>query len=413
MTSQYVDLPVLGGGASAGVSSLNGLTGIVSLVAGSNITLTTIGNAIQIAASGGGGGISGSWAATTGNIVTTNGASTAQDSLVALTSLAPKASPTFTGTVTTPALNISGQTASQPLVLDASKNAVSISASAFTATLSVMVGDSGSGGTKGLAPAPGAGDAAAGKFLKADATWAVPPSGIQGSWSSTTGNVVTTNGASTAKDSGTALSSLAPLGAPVFVDSITINKTVSGQAKLILDCSDRPTSATISLDWTTGALSLSAPDDEIFFMRQGTIVGRTTASGLGVGSGASGELSTGDGTSMFILNSFSGSFTRLIRSEGYFGFATDNSFNLGYDPTDGSLSLRPANIAVGSGVFIGTTSPASSALLQADSTTKGFLCPRMTTTQRTAITAAEGLEVYDLTTHKKYVWDGTTWQPLW
>lgn len=38
-----------------------------------------------------------------------------------------------------------------------------------------MTGDSGSGGTTGYAPAPGAGDAAAGKFLKADATYAVPP----------------------------------------------------------------------------------------------------------------------------------------------------------------------------------------------------------------------------------------------
>lgn len=43
-----------------------------------------------------------------------------------------------------------------------------------TATLIAMVGDSGSGGTKGLVPAPGAGDAAAGKFLKADGTFAVP-----------------------------------------------------------------------------------------------------------------------------------------------------------------------------------------------------------------------------------------------
>jgi hypothetical protein len=43
-----------------------------------------------------------------------------------------------------------------------------------TAILDAMVGDSGSGGTKGLAPAPAAGDAAAGKFLKADGTWAAP-----------------------------------------------------------------------------------------------------------------------------------------------------------------------------------------------------------------------------------------------
>jgi hypothetical protein len=41
-----------------------------------------------------------------------------------------------------------------------------------TADLITMVGDSGSGGTKGLVPAPSAGDAAASKFLKADGTWA-------------------------------------------------------------------------------------------------------------------------------------------------------------------------------------------------------------------------------------------------
>lgn len=45
----------------------------------------------------------------------------------------------------------------------------------FAEYAGVMVGDSGSGGTKGLAPAPSSGDAAAGKFLKADGTWAVPP----------------------------------------------------------------------------------------------------------------------------------------------------------------------------------------------------------------------------------------------
>lgn len=42
-----------------------------------------------------------------------------------------------------------------------------------TASLNNMVGDSGAGGTKGLVPAPSAGDASAGKFLKADGTWAL------------------------------------------------------------------------------------------------------------------------------------------------------------------------------------------------------------------------------------------------
>jgi len=43
-----------------------------------------------------------------------------------------------------------------------------------TTVINNMVGDSGSGGTKGLVPAPGAGDAAAGKFLKANGLWDIP-----------------------------------------------------------------------------------------------------------------------------------------------------------------------------------------------------------------------------------------------
>lgn len=44
----------------------------------------------------------------------------------------------------------------------------------FTKAIPAVIGDSGSGGTKGLVPAPAAGDAAASKFLKADGTFAVP-----------------------------------------------------------------------------------------------------------------------------------------------------------------------------------------------------------------------------------------------
>jgi hypothetical protein len=46
----------------------------------------------------------------------------------------------------------------------------------FAADLPAMVGDSGSGGSAGIVPAPAAGDAAAGKFLKADGSFSVPVS---------------------------------------------------------------------------------------------------------------------------------------------------------------------------------------------------------------------------------------------
>lgn len=43
-----------------------------------------------------------------------------------------------------------------------------------SASLPAFTGDAGAGGAMGLVPAPAAGDAAAGKHLKADGTWAVP-----------------------------------------------------------------------------------------------------------------------------------------------------------------------------------------------------------------------------------------------
>ncbi|MBC7535107.1 MAG: hypothetical protein H7258_05380 [Ferruginibacter sp.] len=57
---------------------------------------------------------------------------------------------------------------------------------------------------------------------------------------------------------------------------------------------------------------------------------------------------------------------------------------------------------------------APSAMADFQSTTKGFLFPRMTAAQRTAIASpAEGLMVYDLGLHKLYVYDGTVWQAAW
>lgn len=54
-----------------------------------------------------------------------------------------------------------------------SDNPLDLTATQATAELNAVVGDSGSGGTKGLVPAPASGDAAAGKVLSADGTWSV------------------------------------------------------------------------------------------------------------------------------------------------------------------------------------------------------------------------------------------------
>lgn len=61
----------------------------------------------------------------------------------------------------------------------------------FTKAIPAVIGDSGSGGTKGLVPAPAAGDAAANKFLHADGTFKTPTgSGSIGGTTGSTDNAI-------------------------------------------------------------------------------------------------------------------------------------------------------------------------------------------------------------------------------
>jgi hypothetical protein len=62
---------------------------------------------------------------------------------------------------------------------------------------------------------------------------------------------------------------------------------------------------------------------------------------------------------------------------------------------------------------IGTTSPSASAILDAQSTTKGVRMPNMTTTQKNAISSpAAGLMVFDTTLAKLCVYSGSAWQTI-
>lgn len=79
-----------------------------------------------------------------------------------------------------------------------------------------------------------------------------------------------------------------------------------------------------------------------------------------------------------------------------------------YGPANQFKTL--SNIPVGVGL---SGYNVASAILQADSTTRGFLPPRMTTTQKNAISSpAAGLVVYDNTTNKLCCYNGSTWNDL-
>lgn len=78
------------------------------------------------------------------------------------------------------------------------------------------------------------------------------------------------------------------------------------------------------------------------------------------------------------------------------------------------IAIRPSNIG---GVKIGgnnsTITHVNSAILNVESTTKGFLPPRMTSAQKIAIVSpAEGLMVYDTDLKRPCFHDGTNWITL-
>lgn len=74
--------------------------------------------------------------------------------------------------------------------------------------------------------------------------------------------------------------------------------------------------------------------------------------------------------------------------------------------------LYVAQLHAQNNVGIGTPTPDASAILDLASTDRGFLAPRMTTAQRTAIaTPAPGLLVYDLTDNCYYYYNGV-WNSL-
>lgn len=77
------------------------------------------------------------------------------------------------------------------------------------------------------------------------------------------------------------------------------------------------------------------------------------------------------------------------------------------------VTPAPADGAIIEGtVGIGTSTPDSKAVLDVNSTTKGVLVPRMSTTERDAITSpTNGLLIYNTTTNQFNYYNGTAWQP--
>ena len=118
-----------------------------------------------------------------------------------------------------------------------------------------------------------------------------------------------------------------------------------------------------------------------------------------------------------IIQSTDGAFSQTLVNDIntiYFAF-TDISSRLmitNSNPSNWSAKISLRQVGVG-GVGIGTTEPDENAILDLTSTTKAFLPPRMTTVQKNAIVnPMEGMEVYDITLHKKCVYGAAGWETI-
>ena len=158
-------------------------------------------------------------------------------------------------------------------------------------------------------------------------------------------------------------------------------------------------------------------------------MGATLTTGVGVSTGGAGfELGadrTGNGPSYIDFHSTVGTDydCRILRDSGANGVLQilntgTGEFRLqasGAAPmtffTNATERIR-IHESTGN-VGIGTSSPDASAILDAQSTTKGVRFPNMTTTQKNAVSSpAAGLVVFDTTLSKLCVYTGAAWQTI-
>jgi hypothetical protein len=114
---------------------------------------------------------------------------------------------------------------------------------------------------------------------------------------------------------------------------------------------------------------------------------------------------TGSGTVSFRITNTASSATWFFECSRN-GVA--GSLEITNDLNSNCFTISPSRT-----IGIGISNAAASAHVDITSTTRGFLSPRMTTTQKNAIASpAEGLEVFDLTLHKKCVYTGSAWETV-
>ena len=157
----------------------------------------------------------------------------------------------------------------------------------------------------------------------------------------------------------------------------------------------------------TGNITINSATDAGFKLDvNGTFRAQTSSYGVAIETANNGIIKSAGG-----YQNTDGSYTangNLFLKAGLSGtgniYITNNNGNAGAF----GLFVSGTTVNIGNGISV-----LSSAIFQLNSTTKGFLPPRMTTTEKNAIASpATGLMVYDTTLNLISVYNGTIWISL-
>ena len=211
-----------------------------------------------------------------------------------------------------------------------------------------------------------------------------------------------------------------------LADVATGSVLISGGVGVAPSWSAAPTLTSITVPTVNSATSLT-------FQTNGTTTAMTvdTSGNVGIGTSSPGsklEVKGAGSTitdavlrinnpstaaySTAIFDFYSNGRTRALLygqqdNTGLGGFLIFNTSNTGGTVTEAMRIDSSGNVG------IGTSSPNASAILDAQSTTKGVRFPNMTTTQKNAVSSpAAGLVVFDTTLAKLCVYSGAAWQTI-
>lgn len=186
------------------------------------------------------------------------------------------------------------------------------------------------------------------------------------------------------------------------------SKVIDGLTNTIIGAAAVSSAGTLSGQNNTviGASASSALSSGYWNVNVGAYSSQAQSTGLGnitIGALSNNALTTGNRNVVIGYNT-GASVTGAMDDRLVIGSTTNELIV-------GNFATQTAGIQ--GSLVAGAAVPASSAVLEANSTTKGFLLPRMTTAQKTAIAGpVAGLMVYDTTLNRPCFYDGGTWVTL-